>query len=92
MARGLDLENVQNVINYDVPSYLKTYVHRCGRTARAGKKGTAYTLVKGEQAKHFKELLKKVGENNFKRFKIKENLEEYMPQYQVRFIVSSFQF
>lgn len=49
MARGLDLSGVQNVINYDIPPYVKTYVHRCGRTARAGREGNAYTLIKLEQ-------------------------------------------
>ena len=37
------------MISYDAPSHFKTYVHRVGRTARAGKKGTAYTLLKHEE-------------------------------------------
>ena len=45
MSRGLDVENVKNVINYDVPPNPKVYVHRCGRTARAGQTGAAYTMV-----------------------------------------------
>ena len=36
MTRGMDVEGVANVINYDAPEYVKTYVHRAGRTARAG--------------------------------------------------------
>ncbi|CAL5430650.1 unnamed protein product [Camellia sinensis] len=36
MTRGIDVEGVRNVINYDVPAYIKTYIHRAGRTARAG--------------------------------------------------------
>lgn len=36
MTRGMDVVGVQNVINYDAPVYVKTYVHRAGRTARAG--------------------------------------------------------
>ncbi|GMP93439.1 hypothetical protein CsSME_00043273 [Camellia sinensis var. sinensis] len=36
MTRGMDVEGVRNVINYDVPAYIKTYIHRAGRTARAG--------------------------------------------------------
>jgi len=36
MTRGMDVEGVHNVINYDAPVYVKTYVHRAGRTARAG--------------------------------------------------------
>ncbi|CTQ48402.1 DEAD/DEAH box helicase [Jannaschia donghaensis] len=43
-ARGLDIPNVSHVFNYDVPSHAEDYVHRIGRTGRAGKLGTAYTL------------------------------------------------
>ena len=44
-ARGLDIDNVTHVINYEVPTDPQTYVHRIGRTGRAGKSGTAVTLV-----------------------------------------------
>lgn len=44
-ARGLDIKNVESVINYDVPENEEYYVHRIGRTGRAGKKGTSHTLV-----------------------------------------------
>ncbi len=44
-ARGVDVENVTHVINYDIPSDPESYVHRIGRTGRAGKSGTAMTLV-----------------------------------------------
>jgi len=44
-ARGIDVDNVTHVINYDCPDDEKTYVHRIGRTARAGRTGTAVTLV-----------------------------------------------
>lgn len=47
MSRGMDLEYVTLVINYDVPGFAKTYVHRCGRTARAGRGGRAISLLKG---------------------------------------------
>lgn len=45
MTRGMDVEGVANVINFDVPVYAKTYVHRVGRTARAGQAGRAFTLL-----------------------------------------------
>jgi ATP-dependent RNA helicase DeaD len=44
-ARGLDIPNVSHVINYDIPEDPEAYVHRIGRTARAGKAGTAITFV-----------------------------------------------
>ena len=57
MSRGMDLASVVAVINYDVPSMAKTYVHRCGRTARAGQDGTAIAILKGKgQAGQFAKL------------------------------------
>jgi ATP-dependent RNA helicase DeaD len=44
-ARGLDIEHVSHVVNFDVPSSPDAYVHRIGRTGRAGREGTAITLV-----------------------------------------------
>jgi len=44
-ARGLDVDSVSHVINYDVPSAPEDYVHRIGRTGRAGNKGQAITIV-----------------------------------------------
>ena len=48
-ARGLDLDAITHVINYDPPEDDKGYVHRVGRTARAGRSGTSITLVSAEQ-------------------------------------------
>jgi len=45
LSRGIDVEGIELVINYDVPSDAEDYVHRIGRTARADKKGAAFTLV-----------------------------------------------
>ena len=44
-ARGLDIEGVTHVISYDIPRDVETYIHRIGRTGRAGEKGTAITFV-----------------------------------------------
>ncbi|HEY8491985.1 MAG TPA: DEAD/DEAH box helicase [Dehalococcoidia bacterium] len=44
-ARGLDISDISHVINYDLPDNLEEYVHRIGRTGRAGKRGTAFTFV-----------------------------------------------
>jgi ATP-dependent RNA helicase RhlE len=48
-ARGLDLENISHVINFDPPADEKAYVHRVGRTARAGRTGTGITFVTPDQ-------------------------------------------
>ncbi|KAL0305470.1 UNVERIFIED_CONTAM: DEAD-box ATP-dependent RNA helicase 1 [Sesamum radiatum] len=45
MTRGMDVEGVKNVINYDMPPFIKTYIHRAGRTARAGQSGRCFTLL-----------------------------------------------
>ena len=55
-GRGLDVENVSHVINYDVPNNPEDYVHRIGRTGRAGKKGVAVTLVTKEDFKSISEI------------------------------------
>jgi ATP-dependent RNA helicase DDX3X len=44
-ARGLDIPNVENVINFDFPKALESYIHRMGRTGRAGKEGTVTSLI-----------------------------------------------
>lgn len=71
MTRGMDVENVANVVNYDAPVYSKTYVHRCGRTARAGKAGRAFTLVRKEDMRHFKAMLRKVDNTFVKDLKLR---------------------
>ena len=56
MARGIDVANIKLVINYDPPKYAKTYVHRVGRTARAGRSGHAITILKEGQVGTFKKM------------------------------------
>lgn len=48
-ARGLDVDGISHVINYDIPEDPEVYIHRIGRTARAGREGVAWTLVTPEQ-------------------------------------------
>ena len=52
-SRGLDIPDLAQVINYDMPTSLTSYVHRVGRTARAGKPGSAVTLVAHHEARWF---------------------------------------
>ncbi|QIN81520.1 DEAD/DEAH box helicase [Rubrobacter tropicus] len=55
-SRGLDIPNVSHVVNYDLPEDTETYVHRIGRTARAGKEGVAVTLVGEAEVRDFKKI------------------------------------
>src|SRR5215203_480757 len=55
-ARGLDIPNVSHVINYDMPEDVETYVHRIGRTARAGKDGVAVTLIGESEVREFNKI------------------------------------
>ena len=55
-ARGIDIPILANVINYDFPAQPKVFVHRVGRTARAGKRGWAYSLVRADDAPYLLDL------------------------------------
>lgn len=57
-ARGLDIDDVEFIINYDVPQNLDDYIHRIGRTARAGKTGYAFTLVSRDEEARFANIKK----------------------------------
>ena len=63
-ARGLDLEKITHVINFDPPSEGKDYVHRVGRTGRAGRTGTGITLVLPEQQADVSRVAARVGETD----------------------------
>ena len=56
-ARGLDLPDVKLVVCYDVPDHFETYVHRVGRTARAGATGIAITVCSHSERPHLQALL-----------------------------------
>jgi ATP-dependent RNA helicase DeaD len=55
-ARGLDIDDVEAVFNYDIPYDEETYVHRIGRTGRAGKSGKAFTFVVGKEIYKLKDI------------------------------------
>lgn len=55
-ARGLDVENIEAVFNYDLPNDEEYYVHRIGRTGRAGREGKSFTFVVGREIKKLQEI------------------------------------
>ena len=60
-ARGIDVEGISHVINYDVPTHAEDYVHRIGRTGRAEATGDAITFVSSEEEKYLREVGKFIG-------------------------------
>jgi ATP-dependent RNA helicase DDX46/PRP5 len=57
-ARGLDIKHIKVVINYMCPNHSEDYVHRVGRTGRAGNKGTAYTFITPEECAYAADLIR----------------------------------
>ena len=55
-ARGIDVDNVSHVVNYELPNVPESYVHRIGRTARAGAEGIAISLVDGEEKAYLRDI------------------------------------
>ena len=58
-ARGIDVEKIDVVVNYDMPQDPDSYIHRIGRTGRAGKYGDAYTLVSPSEAYTYRDIVRK---------------------------------
>ena len=81
-ARGIDIEHLPLVINYELPRSPKDYIHRIGRTGRAGQNGEAISLITTEEMHHFKVIQKKMGkwvklthEEDFGKEEIQESPE-----------------
>lgn len=71
-ARGIDVESLTHIINFDVPEEKESYVHRIGRTGRAGEKGKAITFASLEESKYLNDIEEYIGykiERAFKPFK-----------------------
>jgi ATP-dependent RNA helicase RhlE len=60
-ARGIDVDNLAYVINYETPNIPETYVHRIGRTGRAGASGIAYSFCDAEELPYLKDIQKLIG-------------------------------
>jgi ATP-dependent RNA helicase RhlE len=61
MARGIDIDDVTHVVNFDVPRSAEDFIHRGGRTARAGAEGAVYTFVSPEEEGDLREIEKAIG-------------------------------
>lgn len=67
-ARGIDVDNIALVVNFDLPQDHEYYIHRVGRTGRAGKKGKAITLISGKKQRHdLKDVMRDTKTNIAKR-------------------------
>lgn len=85
ISRGIDISHVSHVVSYDVPVDMTKYVHRVGRTARAGRDGSAWSLVEDQEARYFKNMLREAGHlEKVKRVRPGEKeLDELRPGYTV---------
>ena len=88
-ARGIDVSNLSHVINYSLPQDSESYVHRIGRTGRAGNQGTAITFISGAELRRFNRMMRDIKADikreslpslqdivAMKRAKIKDDLQE----------------
>lgn len=81
ISRGIDIDDIQMVINYDVPRDSEDYVHRIGRTARANRTGQAITLVCPQDFKSFNKIEKLIG-TSIEKPKLPENCGK-SPEYTI---------
>ena len=77
-ARGIDLPDVSHVINYDLPRTADVYIHRIGRTARAGKRGTAISLIEAHDVPMLERIERYTGEGLRRRV-----IDELRPQHKM---------
>ncbi len=79
-ARGLDIKSLVLVVNFKCPNHLEDYIHRIGRTGRAGNKGTAITFITPEEDSCSIDLIKALNLNNIKPpqdlIKLHDNFKE----------------
>ncbi len=75
IARGIDIDNIETVINYDVPHEAEDYVHRIGRTARADRDGSAFTFISEKERGRFK-TIERLLEKEVEKLKVPDDLGE----------------
>jgi ATP-dependent RNA helicase DDX54/DBP10 len=66
-ARGIDIPLLENVIHFDFPTRMKLFIHRSGRTARAGQSGTSYAIITNDELGYLHDLSIFVGRKHFDR-------------------------
>jgi ATP-dependent RNA helicase DeaD len=76
-ARGLDIKEVSHIYNYDIPKDSKDYIHRIGRTARAGKEGKAISILSGRDYENFQRVIDNK-DIKIEREELPENIEKIM--------------
>ncbi|XP_061914995.1 ATP-dependent RNA helicase DDX51-like isoform X2 [Entelurus aequoreus] len=82
-ARGIDVTGVKCVVNYDAPQFIRSYIHRIGRTARAGKSGLAFTFLLGIQENDFLHMVAEAGSPGIQKQTIRpSNLRSMEDQYE----------
>lgn len=74
-ARGLDIPDVDHVINFDVPQNPEEYIHRIGRTARAGRRGSSFTLVGEWDLEGWDAIVREVGRGNLTQLRLPAKLD-----------------
>jgi len=80
-ARGLDIKGVSHVYNYDIPADAKEYIHRIGRTARAGTEGKVINIIASRDYDNFSGVLK-----NYPEFKISNEKTPYVEKVQIKWM------
>jgi superfamily II DNA/RNA helicase len=78
LARGIDIPQVNLVINYDLPPNKETYIHRIGRCGRFDKKGVSITMIKMEDASDNKQFNKMKYYYKMKIDELPDNIEKYL--------------
>ena len=78
LARGIDIPQVNLVINYDLPPNKETYIHRIGRCGRFGKKGIAISFVKMQDQSDIKSLNRMKNFYNMEIEELPEDIEDYL--------------
>ena len=75
-ARGLDIKGLQYVVNYELPTKMTRYIHRVGRTARAGESGVSITLVNEDEFQKIKTIVKKTKDKLYRRKVARNSVQE----------------